>query len=135
MQLQKGWYSLKVSRLKSHYQIDAAPYPNHSPNYSIQLAEDIGTALLSQHDYDYEFIANKCIKFTHDSLCLSFELNQKKHFYKFAKKTNKGENTPPPAHHEPPLSPPVRKTVFAIENEELELKKQQGRPRFLTQEI
>jgi hypothetical protein len=53
----------------------------------IKLAEDIGTAMLTENDYDYEYISNNFIKFTHQALCLSFEIQlgseRKKHFYKF----------------------------------------------------
>ena len=59
----------------------------------IKLTEDIGTAMLTENDYDYEYISNNFIKFTHQALCLSFEIQigseRKKHFYKFEKKNNK----------------------------------------------
>lgn len=96
--------------------------------------------MLSENDYDYEFIATKYIKFTHQALCLSFELNtdKKKHFYKFTKKTNPNPSNSPTNHPSamPPHSPRPRKTVFALENEERENKQQKeparARPRILT---
>lgn len=76
--------------------------------------------MLSQNDYDYEFITSKYIKFTHQALCLSFDLkaDKRKHFYKFVKKTN-SQPSSAPTHHPPalsPHSPHPRKTVFALEN-------------------
>ena len=87
IQLQKNWYSIKFLRFKNHYQIEISPYPDHKITHMIKLTEDIGTAMLTENDYDYEYISNNFIKFTHQALCLSFEIQlgseRKKHFYKF----------------------------------------------------
>lgn len=41
--------------------------------------------MLSENDYDYEYISSHYIKFTHQALCFAFELSndKKKYFYKF----------------------------------------------------
>jgi hypothetical protein len=85
--------------------------------------------MLSESDYDYEYIANHYIKFTHQALCLSFELNneKKKCFYKFEKKKGDNESESPPKTNESETTfnskaRIYRKTVFALENEQHELK-------------
>jgi hypothetical protein len=120
VQLNKLWHSVKFLRFKNHYQIDVSPYPDHKIEYTIKLAEEVGTAMLSENDYDYEFIVSKFIKFTHQTLCLSFELQaeKKKHFYKFLKRAARTDQDPPsPTNGQPsslPQSPPARKTIFAL---------------------
>ena len=92
MKLSKNWYTAKILRYKNHYEIVLNTYSGPSVENTLKLPELIGTALLSQLDYDYSFIFNNCVKFTHQFICLSFDLGQekKKHFYRFEKKTLKG---------------------------------------------
>jgi hypothetical protein len=72
MELQKSWYTVKFLRLKNHYQIEVSPYPSHTSEYTLKLSEQVGTSMLSEHDYDYEYIITHFTKMTHQILCLSF---------------------------------------------------------------
>ena len=86
------------------------------------LPELVGTALLSQTDYDYLFICHKCLKFTTQHLCLSFELgnDRKKHFYRFEQRVNPSEgaegNLPLKEKESGKEHRQSRKTVFAMED-------------------
>lgn len=72
--------------------------------------------MLSENDYDYEYISSHYIKFTHQALCLTFELEKKKHFYKFEKKKIKHEasTSREEESNNTTKAPAYRKTVFAI---------------------
>jgi hypothetical protein len=131
VQLVKGWFTVRVLRFKSHYRLLLSSYPEPTAEHSLQLPEEVGTALLTQTDYDYLFLCHHCLRFTPQHLCLTFELGpqKKKHFYRF-------ETQPYPVQHhasslqqtgaeQPPG--PYRKTEFARENEERE-REQQRQP-------
>ena len=74
MELNKNWFTVKLARFKSHYQINLISYPNSRVEHSLILPQLVGTALLSQTDYDYFYIIQNCIKFTSQFICISFEL-------------------------------------------------------------
>ena len=47
LQLSKGWFTVKLLRFKSHYQINLSSYPQPKIEHSLLLPELVGTALLS----------------------------------------------------------------------------------------
>jgi hypothetical protein len=65
---------VKILRFKNHYELSVSAYPHVKHEYILQLPELIGTALLSQTDYDYLHICENYIKFNKQYLCFSFEL-------------------------------------------------------------
>lgn len=91
VQIAKNWYTFKFLRFKNHYEIKLISYPHPKVEYTLKLAEDIGTSMLTENDYDYVFIYEKFIKVTHQYVCLSFEVKnpeKKRHYYRFEKKVS-----------------------------------------------
>lgn len=72
IQLSKHWFTVKVLRFKYHYELKLLSYPYGQIEYQLKLSEDIGTAMLTQNDYDYIHVCEKYIKMTHQYVCFSF---------------------------------------------------------------
>ena len=70
------------------------PYSEQNTLYTVKLAEQIGTNLLTENDYDYEYIATNFIKSSHQVVCICFELqngeNKTRHMLKFQRSTIEG---------------------------------------------
>lgn len=91
MQIQKVWHLVKFLRYKNHYQIEVIAYSEENILYTAKIPEQIGMNLLTENDYDYEYITNNYIKSSHHFVCIGFELqsgqSRTKHMFKFQRST------------------------------------------------